>query len=133
MFYLFALEFIRHIYIVSMRYPIWLGADFSIVRLHVLTRNGEHHTVYSSDFSSFCLYHEYFFAVHSNAVNSMLLARMVERTNNNNKKKYIMYKCSCKNLQYTRIGILKMINDTGGCGIILREFICYSTYSYICS
>lgn len=44
-----------------MRYPIWLEADFSIVRLHVLTRNGEHHTVYSSDFSSFCLYHEYFF------------------------------------------------------------------------
>lgn len=43
-----------------MRYPIWLGADFSIVRLHVLTQNGEHHTVYSSDFSSFCLYHEYF-------------------------------------------------------------------------
>lgn len=31
------------------------------------------------------------------------------------------------------IEILKMINDTGGSGIILREFICYSTYSYICS
>lgn len=44
-----------------------------------------------------------------------------------------MCKCSCKNLQYTRIETLKMINDTGGSGIILREFICYSTYSYICS